>query len=340
LKPPGVLPMNNINISKNEIENNFDLGLVTDIRPYGFKQIVTTEQGFYLLQPIRFSSQIRRLFYDDAFTAYLVEKDFPARRFVRNAQGKLVCNISGQAFYMTEYYPGHTIEVYLNRKQLISSAIKLAQLHHLSKGYTGPKYQRLPFKSKKAFNSLEKIKIAICRKDYQDEFDMMVLEIIQRKADFIIRQPFEKLPFLLEKRIMNHGDYHARNIVFDSHNKVVAILDFEYCVDIPRIWDIALAISWLTKENNTEAFCGPHRIDDISAFVSAYHSENPLFDDEKTNLTKIIISACFHTTFFLEAYYLSNRSSSLDKPKTVNEWFWWHIHEKELKTLIFDSCIL
>jgi Ser/Thr protein kinase RdoA (MazF antagonist) len=68
---------------------------------------------------------------------------------------------------------------------------------------------------------------------------------------------------------MNHGDYHADNFVFGSCSRNAGILDFDFCVGIPRIWALTLAIRWTTKERNTEAFSGINRVEDI---VVLYHN--------------------------------------------------------------------
>ncbi len=330
--------MDKISDSCDEIEGLYNIGPIAEIKTRGMKRIVTSELGTFLLRPIRYTSQVKRLFYDSAFTDYLAGQGYPARRFVKTVDGKLVCRIAGMPFCMMEYFPGTTVNGSLSGQQLTSAAVKLAQLHRLSKHYTGPKYHKLPFNSRKVYSVLKKIRERLLCIDEKDDFDCLALDAIHKKIDFIVHSPFEQFDFLLNKRLMNHGDYHSGNIVFSAGERIVGILDFEFCVDLPRILDLALAISWLTKEDRTEAFCGVNKTRDIAAFISAYHDEYPLSVQESTNLCRLYSSACYHSIYLLENFYLYNRSLCLRKPRTLHEWFWWVEHQDELEALILKSC--
>ncbi len=295
-----------------------------------------------MLRPIKYSSQIRRLFYDEAFTNYLAECGYPARRFIRNKENGLTYTVDDKTYCMTEHFEGVVAadtQTNLSDVQLIEAASQLAKLHQFSRKYQGPKYQRLPFQSKKSYNTLNSVLRHINSKPEKDDFDKLVVSVIRKKIECIAKKPFEKQNFLLGPRMMNHGDYHAGNIVFDSSDHIIAVLDFEFCVDMPRVWDIALAITWLCQKDHTEAFCGPNDLRKIAVFLSAYNDVYPLSCDEQTYLNTLYISASYHSTYFLEHYYLRQRTTQgLEKCNNISDWFWWVEHQGDLRELVCESC--
>lgn len=308
--------------------------------PCGY--LVETTSQKYFLHEMRFTSQIRRLFYEQAFTDYLFSKDFSVRRCLRTIDQNTVVTIGTRKYYLTSYIDSPVVpssKRKLNTEQLHAAGENLAKLHELSKGYNGPTVRRLPFVSGKVYQVLTTLRKYLLEKYPKSEFDELAKQAVEEKITCISKRPFEKQAFLDLPNIMNHGDYHAGNIVFDLSDNVIGVLDFEYCSLMPRIWDIAWAISWLSKKKFTEAFSGELDMDCIRTFVSSYHACNPLSVQEVSLLVDMYEVASYHTTWLLENLYLKEKNTGfLETCEKIEEWFWWSRNKELLANSLYEIC--
>jgi Ser/Thr protein kinase RdoA (MazF antagonist) len=253
----------------------------------------------------------------------------------------LLIDIHGEKYYMIEYFEGITrpdSRNKLSEAQLIEAGTMLATLHLLSQEYPGPKFQHLPFQSRRNRQTLIEACKCLETKSQLDDFDKLVLQVVQKKIEFIDRYPFEKSEFLYQNRLTNHGDFHAGNIVFGEDNKIIAVLDFEYCTDMPRIWDVAWAMTWLCREKATEAFTGLVDLSRIRIFLRSYNNLLRLSDNENKYLVDMCVSSAFHTTYVLEHYYIDRKGfDTLEKCQSIDEWLWWANNRDLIRDAIFKA---
>ena len=326
------------------IEKFYDLGDVQEIVPVPQRPdyMVITSAGKYALRTLKFPSWMERMYHDHAFTDYLTQQGYPARRIIETREGSIVCNLEGTTYFLVEYFDGSVVPDSRRRlpeAQLVQAGYRLADLHKLSDYYQGPRSQRVPTRSEKCYRTFLKVAECIATKYERDDFDDLSMMAARRKMEYVAKNPFERERFMTLPRITNHGDYHAGNLVFDSSDRIVAVLDFEFCTEMPRVWDVAWALSWLCRERPTEAFCGRMNIKSLETFLSSYNEIYPLSHQEQIDLNKVGVSSCLHATYFLSHFYLQNKSPyQLEKCQDLEEWFWWADHEDELQDIIFKSC--
>jgi len=320
----------------------FDIGEILEFsQTSGREFLITTTVQKFALRKLKFASQMKRMFYDIAFTDYLSKQGFPARKFIKTRDGSIVIDIDGEKYFMIEYFIGVSKPSgrdKLNNLQLAEAANMLAQLHILASRYQGPKFQHIPFQSRRNYQTLRDVFSAIDRKSALSDFDKLTLQVIKTKLEFIAKHPFEKQNFLYENRMMNHGDYHAGNMVFGPDNKILAVLDFEFCTDMPRIWDIAWALTWLCRERCTEAFSGMANLERMALFMRQYNQAYSLSLSEKTSLVEMCISASYHTTYLLEHFYIQGSGySELEQCQSLDEWFWWLNNQNIISEVLLSN---
>lgn len=326
------------------VQENYELGDVLGVdeipKPRGALLICTTK-GKYLLRPFS-KGDVKRLFYADAFTNYLTTKDYPAARTVRTKTGNLLLNLEEHSYYMSTFFESPVIpdsNSCLPDNLVGEAGGCLAQLHLLAFNYQGPTVHRIPFKSEISYKILKRVLQKIETKNTKDEFDGLVVQVIKEKLAHIVRLPFESASFMNLPMIMNHGDFHGGNIVFDAAGHILGVLDFEYCAKMPRIWDIALAMAWLCRIRQTAPFSGEVALSCLAKFLSGYHEIHPLLKDEKTLLNDIYISATFHEVYDLERYYLYDKPfPETQRCQSAEEWFWWVQHRDAIQDVIFKCC--
>lgn len=339
-----LLPDKSVLMIASSIIEQYEIGDIKQIRLSSdrLEAIVTTTQGHFALRTIKYSSQLKRLFYDRMFTDYLANQGFPARRILLNRFGKLAVESKENIYYLIEYYEGAfpaDSRNTLAEVQLAECGKQLAKLHRISTSYSGPKNYKPPFSSEKSYKVLTRIRDLIQNKPTKDDFDQLAEIITEVKIHHIVAAPFESASFLRHDNIMNHGDYHAGNLIFGSDGHILAVIDFEYCRDMPRIWDIAWGVTWLCRMKLTEGFGGPIDISRFKSFLASYNSVFPLTKEEQLSLCEMCVSACFHATYLLEHYYLKNSwHSELDLCSELTEWLWWVANRTEVQDAVREVC--
>jgi Ser/Thr protein kinase RdoA (MazF antagonist) len=339
----GTAPIRDVGNVDQLIRESYYLDEILDVSPIPSRQhrLLTTSRGKFLLKALPYPFQLRRIVYDAAFTDYLSGKGFPARRVVKTRHGELFINVESNAFCLIEYFdaafqPSSTKT--LSEQQIVAAAVRLAELHRYAVDYQGSSECRLPFRQSRSLELFEKISSVIRTRGIQNDFDKLALAAIEKKAQAVTLRPFEGQEFMKGQSILNHGDYHSGNVVFDNENRIVAVLDFEYCTKMPRIWDIAWAMSWLSRRRATEAFSGEIDLFRAKTFLSAYNRAFPLFQQDRLRLRDLFITSCYHTTFLLEHHYLKGHlDCSIEKPHSLEEWLWCVDHRDELEHLILSS---
>lgn len=324
------------------IRESYDLDQILKVSPVPSRphSVLVTSRGTFLLRALLYPFQLRRVFYDAAFTDYLSEKRYPARRVLKTRDGQLFVKVNEHAFCLVEYVEGAfrpSSTTPLSEPQLVAAGVRLAELHRLASFYEGPSEHRLPFRGSRSLELFGKIASVIRTKRIRDHFDELALVAIEKKSEEVIKRPFEHQEFMYGSTIVNHGDYHSGNIVFDDANRVVAVLDFEYCTKMPRTWDLAWAMSWLGRRRFTEAFNGALDLKRVKTFLSSYERCLPLSQGERLGLIDLFVSSCYHTTFLLEHLYLKGRwDCQIEKPHDLEEWFWCMDHQDELEDVILS----
>jgi Ser/Thr protein kinase RdoA (MazF antagonist) len=305
--------------------------------------VLTSAEGSYLFAPVA-TYKLRHLSFDEAFTSFLVHSNYPAQSVVRTAAGELTSELSGEPHVLRTFFPGCVPDVdgAISTIQLENAAKALAALHITAQSYSGSVRHRHQYRSEYVLRSLAEAIDRLEGHEAATPFDELVLRVARRKRVRVGERPFETQAFLEEGRIMNHGDFHPRNIVFDQASKVVGLLDFEYCTFMPRIWDVAWALHWFSRQRKTEAFCGVLDLARATAFLSAYHAVFPLGAQDRENLAQLMQIANAHASYGVVGYSKYGASffatRRLEPCTSEGEWFWCVDNIENLATAIEEAC--
>lgn len=305
--------------------------------------LLTTADGSYLFAPVA-AYKLQHLSFDEAFTSFLVQSNYPAQSLVRTAAGALTSEVSGESYVLRTFFPGCVpdLDSAISLVQLENAAKALAALHRTAQSYSGSVRHRHQYHSQYVLRSLDEAIGRLEGREPATVFDELALRVARRKRARVARIPFETQAFLEEGRIMNHGDFHPRNIVFDQVGSVVGLLDFEYCTLMPRIWDVGWALHWFSRKRKTEAFCGALDLARVIAFLSAYNAVFPLGVQDRENLAQLMQTANAHASYGVVGYSKYGESffakRRLEPCGSEREWFWYAENVAMIAEAIEGAC--
>lgn len=190
---------------------------------------------------------------------------------------------SGAAVTIFAFVSGNHLAVDPNtpppRAAIISLAAALAQLHNASRGHL----ISLP-RRRTIFSELERA-LKHARKIEEKLPDGKAFIGAVRKF-FFWGKTYSFVPVLV------HNDYRMDNLLFDGHNNVRAILDFDWCCGGPAIKDVAHALAeWSFPDGAKE-----HWEDVFSVFLTRYNEVTEETVARDGNLCRWIAFSCLSDT--------------------------------------------
>jgi Ser/Thr protein kinase RdoA (MazF antagonist) len=127
-------------------------------------------------------------------------------------------------------------------------------------------------------------------------------------------------------RQLGHYDYHPHNLLFDSRNKLTAILDFDLMRVSQRARDVALAMHKLARVygSQTEAKLdiGATILDRATDFLSAYQQLFPLAKHEVISMPHLLRDEVIRKIAYLCMTKNSLDRYSLQELKKQETQFW------------------
>ena len=142
-----------------------------------------------------------------------------------------------------------------------------------------------------------------------------------RKDDRLMLENLEMFNMILKKvkkikfdteMLMTHSDFTSGNLLFDSKDKVVGIVDFEVASYAPKIKDIGQTLKSMCKKKN-------ERIE----FIKVYQKYNKLTNKELKQLPWIAMrDNCFYFQLFYntEPSKFTSDEDRLRKKLTLMNW--------------------
>lgn len=259
---------------------------------------ITTANGRYFVKGVRAKSR-ERVPYIAAVETFMREGGIPAVCMVRTKTGALYVEY-GQELYTVypllenvmsdELTPYKELGSLLARIHVRGSSARpsLLETSVLSEKEPGhAKNMLLSFRERAAAGTTA--------------IDAQFLAYIDKKLEL-----FDSLPsgeFVPDTLV--HGDYHARNILFNAAKEIVGVCDWEKAELAPRAYEFARSLQYICFESRL----APYQYDRVLAiergreFLAGYREVFPLMDEElrrgfDLRMRKLVI------TFWIEdAYY-------------------------------------
>ncbi len=190
-----------------------------------------------------------------------------------------------------------------------SAGQMLAKIHMLSKnGYPKILDNRFRHWRKEEFEEqYHEILSEIIHKKKKSSFDKLALKVIHLKRELANK---EKLTFKNFKPThIIHGDYHGRNIFFDTQNNVSHVFDIEKAEAAPRAYEVARSLDFMcfSTQFNVQSFRRGKE------YLRGYNSVYPISKKELITGLRINYLIMIYTLWILKEHYIikSTRADDL-----------------------------
>lgn len=160
-------------------------------------------------------------------------QDIPAQIPLPNTQGTYTVNIGGKSLVMFPYVehshepPANDVEDLRLRTNM---AFLLGRMHAVPVPVDDPLLQPLPRWSVERcgdrVRELGRLQELISSMIEQSDFDKIALECIKLKQKYLNRLP-PITEAASDMTALCHGDYHAKNVLYDKEQNILAIIDWD-----------------------------------------------------------------------------------------------------------------
>ncbi|MAG01779.1 hypothetical protein CMI42_00420 [Candidatus Pacearchaeota archaeon] len=299
----------------NEIAKLYDLGKVKSFNLFSegwvnYNFALKTEKGNYVIRVLgkKYDRDKRKLIdMEFDFLYYLNKIDFPYRvpNPLKTLNGNILTKKWGKKIWIYEMLPGKSKNpITIKKKPVAETAKALATYHKYVKNYPGRKIRKPDILKGVDKNYAKMVKVRPLRKD-----DRLMLENLEMFN--MILKKVKKIKFDTEM-LMTHSDFTSGNLLFDSKDKVVGIVDFEVASYAPKIKDIGQTLKSMCKKKN-------ERIE----FIKVYQKYNKLTNKELKQLPWIAMrDNCFYFQLFYntEPSKFTSDEDRLRKKLTLMNW--------------------
>jgi Ser/Thr protein kinase RdoA (MazF antagonist) len=220
--------------------------------------------------------------------AHLRRHGFPAPALVATEQGQTLLVLDGEYYEVEEYVDGEPYDQH-RPEHLEAAARLLGRYHTLVEGFAPPALQE-------AGNRYSPVQVSDHLRDLQrawhldPEADLGALYRLQAAltGHWAGHGP---LPYLV-----NHGDYYAGNLLFDS-DRVVGLVDYDKASWQPRVAELAEALIFFAtlRPGHLRHLVYPGYMDwgPLSRFLQGYGREIALTESEALALPDFVCCIWF-----------------------------------------------
>ncbi len=147
--------------------------------------------------------------------------------------------------------------------------------------------------------SANTFKKMILEKNTADETDVVFLTYIDQKLKLIpILKPVE-----FTNDTLVHGDYHARNLLFNESKEIIGICDWEKAEMAPRAYEVARSIQYICFEPDSGLYEEVKAVEQSRSFLEGYNFTYPISKEELTNGFALRLRKLAHSVWLENQYY-------------------------------------
>lgn len=217
------------------------------------------------------------------FYEYAFRNRLKIPRLVNTKNNKHYSYFNGDFYILTKYVDG--FPWIKDTKQAQSLGSNIAKLHNIAFSYTN--FNKLKYHKEPVYQSANRFLDIICKVDgsFYERYNWL---------KNVIENTQKELYRYNDCLCVIHGDFCPSNVIFDKHNNVVALLDFDNLKYENPARDLAETITSFAiteYDNNTSDYkkiINPINMELAEAIITAYFSslKNPIV---KKNIIKNII---------------------------------------------------
>ena len=269
------------------------------------KELIESSYCLEVLDLIKIKNVYRIIARDGEYCLKVISYDFPHFYFILSAilhlkkrnfhtipniiarnDGCPYLKIGNKYGYLTPWVVCRESN-YDNPVDLINAAIKLAEMHKCSQGFTLDEEMKPRiywFSWLNTFNTRGKeildFKQRISQKAHKSEFDNLYLELmkdeierVENSIDNLKKSNYYKV---MEREVLGRGfchhDYAHHNVLIDSNNNI-NIIDFDYCILDSKLHDLCSLAIRAMKD-------GKWSMEKFQLIIEAYSTVSFIAEDE------------------------------------------------------------
>lgn len=284
---------------------------INDIKPLRNAYIIYTDKGVKFLKRLRAKSDDSNFPYD--VIHYLNEKEFTNTENInKTLEGKEFVEKDDGKYILSDAIEGRECD-FKNPVELERAIKLMAKMHNASKGFKVPKSSgryrvgKWSERFEESLSVLKSLKEVICKKNTLSEIDEIFLQWVPF-YELTISESIERLnesnyyeicQKFSEEGGICHNDFIERNFIIDKDSEVFFI-DFDYCIEELKEWDIAKAVLRVAKDNVWD-------IDIVKTVIEKYQEVYELSKDE-LYMIYILISYPFDFINIVRNYYIDKKN--------------------------------
>lgn len=268
---------------------------------------ILTDQDSYIISSSEINN-VENQEFNEHCIQFARKSGIPTIEVQSAKSGSLHVNIQNKVWSLSRYIEGDHFSGSLT--QLESSARMLAKFHQSFEKYNlGAEVKNRSYQfSWKRLENIEKL-----NKLDPTEASETITHLIKVIKD---KKQLEAQLNLNYPEQACHNDWHPHNILFDSTDKVAAVLDFDLFDRGKRAYDLALGMHKFSRifgeQTESKEDIGNTLSRRCTKFITAYQEVNPLLPEELKALKAFIYDGVRKKVLYIvERHYIHGESSSL-----------------------------
>lgn len=270
--------------------------------------VVTTDTGKYFVKSIRekrrpslpYIAEIEEFFYGNGI---------PAIRMLVSTNGNKIEEYDSETYAVYPFVESTKTHAH-DRLGFTLMGQMLGRIHFAGSKDVPMSLSQKLFSEKPAEEVQEKLQGYLERvQTPKDDTDKLFLEYIQLKLDMLDRAShIAPLPM----DTLTHGDYHARNLLFNSEKEIIGVVDWEQSSMNARAYELARSILYICFEGEDESheYQDDAVIESAKSFIRGYASVYPISKEEIAAGIKLRWKKLVHSFWIEEQHFVRNDSRS------------------------------
>lgn len=313
----------NLDIDKIEIINGGNANIY---------KLTDTHNNKYVLKEFQSKFNFKMILKEVHVINHLRQKGLSVPEYIPCTNNQHYFEYKGRIIILQKYIEGKTKNKYTgNKKELLESAKYLGLIINALEDYPYDdmfKANINKFKSPQDIDeSIAKHQalILLAKKDniYGEEIKRDLIDKINILNEIKQNKMFSINNITIKK---THGDYNVLQFIYDSNNKIKAILDFSTSGELPIVWEIARSYNYMDKECKNGVF----NIDNLVLYVKEFMKYSNLTKEDLKYLPYIYLIQVLSSTYGYKQYLNTGDLNMLEFGKERTNICRYLIKNKEL----------
>ena len=237
---------------------------------------------------------------------YFEENGIPVILPLINNEGQTFFEDDGSIYALFPFINGIHFEREVLQTEAISSlAEMLGKIHLVGRDYTGQVETAFKLRTPDNFIvEVQKYLDIIHSKQEKDSFDVLAEKTLLLRLKLLKKLDYslESLNFACDHLV--HGDYHDKNVFFNSEGGVIYVFDFEKSGKAPRVSEIYRSLDFICLNGSFEEI----NLSRAHRYLESYSSTYPIEIEELYRGLKLYYIKLVVSLWVEKSHYAENNS--------------------------------